>query len=884
MQREFPTGTVTLGFTDIEGSSELWEQQQADFKSVLDIHNHLIRETLRQWRGYEVKTQGDSFMLAFQEASDAVACALDIQQKFASQSWPSGEVLVRIGMHTGEPLVECDSDGRPDYFGTVVNRAARIAAAGHGGQVLLSESTFTLAKEALTGSTVNDLGIHRLRGLEQPEHVFEARHGELPERRFPPLKTSPARQVYLPDFPTPFLGRATEKDRLIDLLQDDANRLLLVLGAGGMGKTRLCAQVAGEVANGFADGVRFIDLEMAGQRDELFTNLARQLDLVQHSGKSEEQCALDFLSGKQMLLLVDNAAQIEELTSALDAILTAAPAVKLLLPSRERLQMNRSVVFELEPLLISAKADDDLEALLACESVDFFAAQARRHKSDFEINQENASAVAQLCCLLEGIPLALELAAAWTADLSPAEIQEEMEQHLDVLSVESTDIPERHRAIHSSIDWSFFRLTPDEQRSLILLSVFSGGFTREAAAAICQMKRLEATVLLRRFGAKSLLTHRDTRERSRFGMLNIINRYLREKLQGLEAAEQTREAHARYFADFACEKMGKLRTPAEVEALRDMEDELENLRAALEWSVGAGQHQLAAEIALELGQFLERCGLLKESLRCVETGLDSITYLPQQNPLTKKLHAALLRERVAAHLDQRQWDDASRCAQTSLALFEECDEAAGVAGAHNQLGVAACRAKKFDDARVCLELAETAFKEIGDVSGQAIVWHNLGLTASESGDLLQAGQFLERALQLRRERGDQRGLAETLNNLGVVAQEQGEYQKAWNYYNDSLNCECALQDAFGAARALFNMGEIAELQNRLLQSLRLFAAAQHLFEETGSPYSNYAVDAGNRVAESSGVDSQQKLAIFSERKGKGLAALSEWALQEGTSE
>ncbi len=859
MQSKFPTGVVTLVFTDIEGSSQLWEQHRAEFRPVLDLHNRLIRAAALQWRGFEVKTQGDSFMLAFADASDAVQCALETQFSFAQQEWPADEVLVRIGMHTGEPFVEVDADGRPDYFGPVVNRAARISSAGYGGQILLSQVTAELAAGVLSGTQSFDRGFHRLRGLEDTERIFEVQHAQIPVRQFPALKTLSARQVRLPDFPTPFLGRADDVDKLGILLHDDATRLLLVLGPGGVGKTRLCARAAEEVAENFSDGVRFVEMETARTRSDFFLQLANHFEIVQQSGKSEEQCVLDFLSGKDLLLVLDNAEQTEGLPLALDAVIIAAPEVKCLLPSREKLNMSRARLYEVAPLSNE-------------ESTQFFLERARAHAPDFENTPENEEAISGLCLRLEGVPLALELAAAWAADLSPSEILEEIEQQLDVLSVEASDVPERQRAIRSSIDWSFLRLEENEQRTLILLSVFAGGFTREAAAAVCGLNRLQAVSLLRCFGAKSLLTHREARGQTRFGMLYTIHRYLREKLQQHQDAHCAHEKHAQFFLDFARAKMSQLRTPGEAAALHDLADELDNLRAALEWSSAQNHHQLAAEIALELGQFLERRGFLKISLHYIETGLVLAAQLSPDDATSKKIRAELLRERASSYLDRQEWDEAKRSASEALVLFEECADETGVARAQNLLGVAACRAKDFEAAFAHFAKAETAFQSADDLSGQAIVWHNQGLTAIESGELMESAKFLERALQTRREIGDRRGLAETLNNLGVIAQERNQWDEAWAHYLASLESERELQHAFGAGRALYNLGEIAELKNQLPSARRLYAAAQQLFEEVGSPYKTYARDARDRFAPVS--ENARDL------KTKDLSELCDWALEE----
>jgi predicted ATPase/class 3 adenylate cyclase len=879
---EYPTGTITFLFTDIEGYSTLEESCGALLQPVLDEHNRLLRELAAEHRGIEIRIIGDAFFFVFASASDAVQFAVAAQHALQEFPWkstfpPSVEVApelrVRIGMHSGEARTLTHPDGQFDYFGTTVNRAARVSAAGHGGQVLASEATRLLSQGLLPSNiSFQDLGLHRLKGVGQVQ-LWQLSHPGLLDQ-FPPVSTMTAQKHNLPLALTPFLGREKELQEWKATLLQPATRLLTIAGFGGMGKTRLSQQIAEECSDNFADGVWWVPLENATTGDEMVQRIAEQLVKNLKPQPTVLQQLGNFLRDRELLLVLDNLEQIhpQDVAQALIEMLNTGPRVKILATSRRSLEIAPEKLVELEPFAIR-----EAEAL--------FIERAHARKAGFVLNDSNAADIKAICKTLEGVPLAIEIAASRVALMSPRQILQRLDDQLKLLVARDPSLPPRHTALRGAVEWSYNLLSENTKVLFAQLSVFAGGFTIDAAEVVARRQDnssfdvLEGLMELRNQSLLRSLAASETSD-ERLAMLESVREYASEKLSDNE----THRRHAEYYRDWTERQSKSLRTAEEPVVVAAVEREFDNLRAALEWCVNSGQHQLAAGTAHGLAHFLERRGLFKESLRCIESGLNAVTCLSQQDVSTKILHAALLRERASAHHDQQQWNDARDCAKASLALFEECDDAVGVASAYNQLGLAACRTKEFAAARAYFQQAETAYKRAGDASGQAIVWHNLGLTASESGDLNEAAQFLERALQLRRDLGDQRGLAETLNNLGVVAQEQGDWQKAETYYCQSLSCELALQDAFGAARALFNLGEIAELQDCLQQAWRLFSAADHLFYEVGSPYREYAMDAKQRVAENDGLSREQEEALITDLKSKDLKTLSKWAMQEDDSE
>ncbi len=881
--REAVPGTATFLFTDIENYTVHWERLGKRFGPVKEAHDRLLRALATRHHGHEVVTTGDGFFFVFPTGSLAIEFSITLQAVARQDSGlvaalgPVTEMLpngikVRVGMHSGE-RVETDPG---TYDGPNTNKAARICGAGHGGQILLSEETYREARLNLSPETTClDLGQYRLKGISEDVLIFQVVDPRLPERQFPRLNASTPDRVHLPRFLTPFLGRQEDVERLQRLLTEEQRRLIVLVGPGGVGKTRLSVQAAEGVAERYPDGVWFVDLDSAATPGDIFARLVLRLPLSsENEAEPDDRRVANYLAGKTLLLVLDNLEQIERPEDALRALLDSSPTVQCLASSRDRVLLNGTQTYSVPPLAVPGASGSDPEALQTVESVRFFVERARSHDQDFTLTPENAASVAALCRQLEGIPLSLELAAAGTTQMTPAEIVTEIKTHLDLLQSGYDDLPERQRTVRASIDWSYGRLQPPEKLLFARLAVFEGGLTREAAAAVGDPETPE---LLRRLTEKSLLKRHESQGRTRYRLLNTTKLYAGEQLAALEDAAAVRERHARFYARTAQERLTHLRTDGELEALQALEDETDNLKAALRWSWDVGQFALCGDLALALGAFLERRGRHREARPYVQQGLDA---LAQSGDADSPVYAALLRARAGLALDAFDYDDARADAARLLALSRAQGRPLGVGQAHNLLGIADRSEKLHADAAAHFRAALSCFQEQGEASAAAAAQNNLGVTLMEdpSGDKAEAQRLLNETLALRRAGGDRRGTAEVLTNLGNLAEASHDFDAAGRYYAEALAGERERRDTFGIARALSNLGEVAEAQGRLAQAARLYAAGQHLFGRVNSPYQSYTQGLLDRLAAQHPSAYRSQAASFQAATEKSEDALVAWAV------
>jgi predicted ATPase len=570
--RELPTGTVTFLFTDIEGSTRLLHELGDAYADALAEHRRLLREAFADHGGVEVDTQGDAFFVAFARASDALAAAAQAQHAL------NGPVKVRMGLHTGEPLVTDEG-----YVGIDVHRAARIAAAGHGGQVLVSQTTHDLV-----GDGLRDLGEHRLKDLSAAERIYQLGDGD-----YPPLKT--LYQTNLPVPATPFLGREDELATVGDLLADADLRLLTLTGAGGSGKTRLALQAAGAAADGYPGGVWWVPLAPVGDPEAVFESAAGALGV---SGSLEEA-----IGDRTLLLLLDNFEHLIEAAPQLSPLLATCPNLDLVVTSRERLQLQGEHVY---PVPVLARS----------EARALFTSRARAVRPDFEETDQ----LDELCARLDDLPLALELAAARVAILSTEQLLSRLGSRLDLLHG-GRDAEVRQQTLRATIEWSYDLLEPDEQRLLARLAVFRGGCTLEAAEAICDadLDRLQSLV------DKSLVR---VRESQRFWMLETIREFGLERLRESGEEHELRRRHAGFFLGLA--ESANLSAEATDLGPRPelVHPEQDNLRAALDWAAEVDEIELGLRIAIALEQFWVAAGPY-EGARRVQALLDRAADLPE---------------------------------------------------------------------------------------------------------------------------------------------------------------------------------------------------------------------------------------------------------------
>jgi predicted ATPase/class 3 adenylate cyclase len=534
-----PTGTVTFLFTDIEGSTKLWEDDAPAMRAALARHDDVLRSAMGEHGGYVFKTVGDAFCATFTTAPDALEAALEAQRRLLSSEWKqTGPLRVRIALHTGAA-----EEREGDYFGPPLNRVARLLSAAHGGQVVLSLPTQELVRDQLpTGRSLRDLGERRLKDLFRPERIFQLLAPELPSE-FPPLRSLDAYRNNLPLQPTPLIGREKEVAEVRERLSRTEVRLLTLTGAGGTGKTRLGLQAAAELTEYFEDGVFFISLAAIRDPQLVVPAMAGTPGVKEAGGQPLLESLEDYLGEKRMLLLVDNFEQVLEAAPVVTELLAAAPNLKVLATSRIPLGLYGEYEYSVPPLALP-----DPERPPPVE-------RAQAAKADFSVTNENAPAVAEICVRLDGLPLAIEFAASRIKVLSPQKMLGRLGNRLKLLTGGARDLPERQRTLRSTIEWSYGLLAEGEKVLYGRLSVFAGGRTLEAIEAICDVGGdLPVDVLdgLASLVDKSLLKQEEGVGREpRFVMLETIHEFAREKLEQSAEAEEIKRLHAQYFLTLA---------------------------------------------------------------------------------------------------------------------------------------------------------------------------------------------------------------------------------------------------------------------------------------------------------------------------------------------
>jgi predicted ATPase/class 3 adenylate cyclase len=478
-----PTGTVTFLFTDIEGSARLWERNSQEMQEALARHDELLRTAIEARDGYVFKTVGDAFCAAFGTATDAAEAALACQLALLEEGWAEevGAIRVRMALHTGAAE---ERDG--DYFGPPVNRVARLMSAAHGGEVLLSLPAQELVRDQLPpGTTLRDLGEYRLKDLFRPERVFQLLAPELPSE-FPPLRTLDAYRNNLPLQPTPLVGREKEVAEVCDLLRGEETRLLTFTGPGGIGKTRVALQAAADLLDDFPDGTFFAPLATLTQAELFFSTVAETLGVQETGEQPLDESLKDYLKERRLLLVLDNFEQVLGAAPTVTELLAAAPGLKVLATSRAPLGLYGEHEYAVPPLSVpDVRHLPDFKTLSQYEAVRLFIERAKAAKADFEVTDESAPAVAEICVRLDGLPLAIELAAARIKMLPPKAMLQRLSSRLKLLTGGARDLPERQRTLRATIEWSFALLDEGEQLLFGRLAVFSGGRTLEAIEAIC---------------------------------------------------------------------------------------------------------------------------------------------------------------------------------------------------------------------------------------------------------------------------------------------------------------------------------------------------------------------------------------------------------------
>jgi predicted ATPase len=772
VRSDLPSGTVTFLFTDVEGSTKLLHDLGAeDYGAALAEHRRVLRQAFGEQGGVEVDTQGDAFFVAFPTAPGALAAVAE-----ASKGLASGPIRLRMGIHTGTPHL-----GEEGYIGVDVHRAARIAAAGHGGQVLVSAATAAL----LDVAGLRDLGEHRLKDLSAPERIYQ-----LGDEAFPPLKS--LHQTNLPIPSTPFLGRERELADVVALLSQDDVRLLTLTGAGGTGKTRLGLQAAAGLADRYRHGIWWVPL--APLRDPKLVLASAGPVVGARDGLA------DHVGDRSMLVLFDNFEHVVAAAGDLADLLSGCPNLDLLVTSREPLHLTGEQEYAVPPF-----AHD--------EGVAFFLARARAVRPAFEADE----AVAEICSRLDDLPLALELAAARVKALSAAQILERLEQRLPLLTGAARDVPERQRTLRGTIEWSHELLTPEEQRLFARLAIFRGGCTLAAAEEVVQAD----VDVLHALVDKSLLRYGD----ERYWMLETIREYAVERLEESGEAIDLQRRHAKQVRTLAESARPHLRRGAEQKAwLRRVEAERNNVRAALSWSLDSESGETALEIATALGRFWWVRGP-PEGLAWLEEALGSATAPPQRR-------AAALEAAGGCAWFTGDHERARELFEEGLRLFRKIGDRAGAALMLTRLGPPLHAAGRADEAEAVVRESLAVHRELGVKEETMLAIHILGSFVSER-DPEEARALMEESTTLSRELGDYALLVYNLLGLGELALNEGDLSGAEDLAREGLLAAREIGDEMMVVAGLVLLSIAVARRGELAPAGRLWGAAERLERELG---------------------------------------------------
>jgi predicted ATPase/class 3 adenylate cyclase len=587
------TGTLTFLFSDLESSTRLWEDHAEAMKEALAGHDRILRDAVAAHGGYVVKGTGDGLHAVFETAHAAAVAAVGAQRSLAEQRWgATGPLRVRMGLHTGEAEARAG-----DYYGPVLNRAARLTAAAHGGQILVTQATEAVVRDRLGGDILLvDLGEHRLRDLSRPEHVFQVQAAGL-TKDFPPLRSLDAFPGNLPLQVSSFIGRGREVARVTNAL--DEARVVTLTGVGGVGKTRLALQVAAEVLPRFREGAWLCEFAAIRDPAGVVGALAAVFGVTARAGQSLEESLVEFLRTKQLLLVVDNCEHlVEAVADVLEVLERSCAGLVVLATSREGLALEGEQVVPV-PSLPGPPVDADLAAVGRADAVQLFVERARGVDPEFVLTVENAAAVAQVCRRLDGVPLAIELAAARVTAMNAAELARGLDRRFEVLAGGRRRAVQRHQTLRAAIDWSYELLTEAERRLLARLAVFAGGGTHDAAEVVCAGAPIEARRmfdLLTSLVARSLVVADRDRPETRYRLLETIREYGEERLAQHDETEGLRARHADYYADFASLVSEEILGPHQIEAGRRLLAEQDNLLTAMNYAIDTDNAELALRL------------------------------------------------------------------------------------------------------------------------------------------------------------------------------------------------------------------------------------------------------------------------------------------------
>ena len=825
MSVSLPTGRASFLFTDVEGSTRLWQTDPEGMKASLEQHDQIMRSAAFSRNGHVFSTAGDAFAVAFQRSEDAVNAALDVQCALVQADWSGPSIAVRMGIHTG---VANERDG--DYFGPVLNRAARIMSAGHGGQILVSSvtaETVRLADRAM----LHDLGTHHLKDLDEPEHVFEIRHPELPvvDR---PIRTVDIRRHNLPEYLTSFVGREEQIGELTEAISD--HRLIALTGVGGTGKTRLAVEAARRALTEMPDGAWLVELAPVTNPNFIMTTIGETWGLRPGEGASIEEVVTRYLWPRSLLLLVDNCEHlIDPAAAAIKLLLDACPKLRVIATSRESL----GIPGEIDVRVPSLRVADGADSSEASEAVQLFLDRARTVRPDFEPTAEEMSDITGICERIDGIPLGLELAAARLRTLSTSELARRLDDSFRILSGSAKTALPRQRTLHATIDWSYDLLKPSERAIFRRLSLFTGSFDLDAAEAVCVGDEVNDWEVLDHIDSlvdKSLIIPlRDSPGDTRYRLLEPVRQYAQERLSETAEPVLFRTAHAKHFARLAAEASPKLRGPQQLDWLAGVDLDYDNIRAAFATFLETEAFDDYLQMAFDLYAYWMIKGMQLEG---IDTGLAGLEAAGDDADPLLRVKVWYTTARFGAEVTSPAGIDHARA---GLEIAKSTGDLNTIG--RMELALGTCIRHATTDAEYLEHLLEG--RRLLEANPEPPWWNptwerglqNLLLSAYLPASDERVNEHLDTALEVFEASGDRLMLAATLADSAGVYFEDDPVRSAWALGNVERACKILseLDSPNWYGHALYYHGILLRFAEDAEEATHRLGHAAHLLDGVG---------------------------------------------------
>lgn len=783
---------LTFLFTDLENSTGLWQQAPLTMQSALARHDAITQTAVFEHNGRIVKTTGDGLHAVFHSAIDGVLAALAMQQAMGSEKWPAetGSLKIRVGLHSG------DSQERAgDYYGSTVNTAARVMDLGHGGQILLSEVTVLLLRGSILPEIMfKELGAYKLKGLVQPEVIYQLFHPDL-VHEFPPLRSASVPKTNLPAETTPLIGREQELSALSALLTDPQLTLFTIIAPGGSGKSHLAIELGHRMVKVFANGVYFVELAPINDSENIVPALAEASGYqFQQNGRGQKQQILDFLANKEMLLIMDNYEHLlDDGTVIVTDMLQAAAALKILATSRYRLQLPGETLFTLHGLSLPENGHGDAAHFAA---VELFQQSARRVQPNFELTPQNLPDVVQICRLVQGMPLGLLLAAAWVPVISTAEIAGEIRQGLDILEAEGSELPARQRSVRVVFDQAWSMMSAAEQDVFMKVSVFRGGFTRDAGHKVAGAGLRELQALIN----KALLER--SADQGRYYIHELLRQYAAEKLQQSGQEQQVRDAHCGYYLNRLAQQPPKLKGAQQLLTLNEIEVEFKNIRTAWSNAVEHRAYDLIAQALEGLYLFCFLRSRLEDGRSLFEEARQGLAPAAGVEPHPVWLALGI---RFNSPLESRP--QMQKLLEDALAEARRREDELEVAFCLNSLGTLAHYVDQNPPQAVAYyEECAAIYQRLGETYYLAQTLSKLGEAYQLMGHSELTWKYVQEAYDLQSQIGDFIGESETLRALSMTAYQTGKFVETVAYQEKALALQLQTNYIVGQATSNLFLG------------------------------------------------------------------------------